>query len=144
MLGLLASLQWLVRMECGRVVSYARCLQSTRIPNHPYRIPFSPVIAVTLAAPACFERVHSLHKRNRTFRESSTQWDKGFMRYEEFHYNIYIHNNWMWCYYESFETQRLICRSLACVEWRKQWILMSKSYWKCSTLAHLLFTSGIV
>ena len=41
--------------------------QSTRIPNHPYRIPFSPVIPVTLAAPACFQRVHSLHKRNRTF-----------------------------------------------------------------------------
>ena len=48
------------------------CLQSTRIPNHPYRILFSPVIAVTLAAPACFQRVHSLHKRNRTFSISQT------------------------------------------------------------------------
>ena len=54
-----------------------------------------------------------------TVRESSLQWDKGFMLYKELHYNIYIDNTLIWCHYETFETQRLISRSLACVEWRK-------------------------
>ena len=51
-------------------------------------------------------------------RESSTQWDKGFIPYKEFHYNIYIDNTLKWCHYETIETQRLISRSLTCVEWR--------------------------
>ena len=50
--------------------------------------------------------------------ESSTQWNKGFMPYGEFHYNIYINNTLILCHYETFETERLISRSLACVEWR--------------------------
>ena len=53
-----------------------------------------------------------------TIRDSSTQWDKGFMSYKEFHYNIYIDNTLIWCNYETFETQRLISRSLAYLEWR--------------------------
>ena len=72
-------------------------------------------------------------------RESSIQWDKGFMSSKEFHYNIYVVNTLMWCHYETFETQRLISRSLACTGWRNNCFFISKSYCKCSTLAHLLF-----
>ena len=47
-----------------------------------------------------------------------TQRDKSFMPYGEFHYNIYADNTWMWYHYETFETPRLVSRSLTCVQWR--------------------------
>ena len=50
-------------------------------------------------------------------RESSTQWDQGSMPYKKFDYNIYI--TLIWWHYDTFETQRLISRSLVYVEWRK-------------------------
>ena len=58
--------------------------------------------------------------------ESSTQWDKDFMPYKEFDYNIYIDGTLIWCYYETFETQRLISRSLVCVEWRNNGLWWAK------------------
>ena len=54
------------------------------------------------------------------------QWDKGFMPYDEFNYNIYIENTLIWCHFETFETQRLISRNLACVEWRNNGFCWAK------------------
>ena len=61
---------------------------------------------------------------NLMIRESSTQWEsvhsetKTLCPMRNFILIFYIDNTLIWCHYETFETQRLISRSLACVELR--------------------------
>ena len=70
-----------------------------------------------------FSLITRTHVLSIHIRESSTQWDKGFIPYKEFHYNIYIDNTLVWCHYETFKAQRLIGISLACVE------LINNGFW---------------